>query len=291
MAEPIACEHGAVPEVRRGMKLLACLAVLAACGGPSAGVGPDAALPTNVPFGTTAIVVVVNPIVNDANTAQVPAPGMIRAGVTLTTDDNVTATTDASGIAVLAPVTPGTRTITVSGAVTGGTFSVMIADRTLREVALAADPGSAQVMVAVDYKADQAVMVDPTMTNAQVNTILQNSDQVVFFQGGHYQGDLDFAGSRVTLFGEGMLGGKVVLDGNITVSGSDSRIRGTEITGNLTSQASKIGLSFSRVDGTLTTTGSDTMVLANALCGPEMISGSGVTVLGNAGAAPSTTCP
>lgn len=273
------------------MKLLACLAVLAACGGSSSGAGPDAGGPTSVPFGTTAIVVVVNPIVNDADTAQVPSPGTTRAGVTLTTDDHVTATTDASGVAVLAPVTPGTRTITVSGAVTGGTFSVMVADRTLREVAVAADPGSAQVMVAVDYTADQAVMVDPTMTNAQVNMILQNSDQVVFFQGGHYQGDLDFAGSRVTLFGEGVLGGTVVLDGNVTVSGSDSRIRGTEITGNLTSEASKIGLAFSRVDGTLTTTGSDTMVLANALCGAETISGSGVTVLGNAGAAPSTTCP
>ena len=31
--------------------------------------------------------------------------GTARAGITLTTDDNVTATTDATGIAVLAPVT------------------------------------------------------------------------------------------------------------------------------------------------------------------------------------------
>ena len=252
---------------------------------------PDANDPTSIPFGTTAIVVVVNPIVNDANTAQVPAPGVIREGVTLTTDDHVTATTSTDGIAVLAPVTPGTRTITVSGSIAGGTFTVVATDRTLSEVALAADTGRAQIMVDVDYKADQAVDVTPTMTNAEINSVLQVSDQVVFFHGGHYQGDLDFAGSRVTLFGEGVLGGKVILDGNVTVSGSDSRIRGTQITGNFTSQASKIGLSFSRSDGMLTTSGSDSMLLANSLCGSEMISGSGVSVLGNAGAAPTTTCP
>jgi hypothetical protein len=220
----------------------------------------------------------------------VPPAGTAQAGVTLTTDDGVHATTGASGIAVLAPVQAGTRTITVSGSGTTGTFTVMVAAGALHEVAIATDASGAQRMLDVDYKTDQAVHLDPTMSNTQVNDALKVSDRVVFMAGGTYTGDLDFSGSRVTLFGEGVLGGKVMIDGNITVSGSDSRIRGTEITGNMTSQASKIGLSFSRVNGSLTTSGSDTMVLSNALCGTEMISGSGVIVLGNAGAAPSTTC-
>jgi hypothetical protein len=263
---------------------------LIACGG-SGNATPDANDPTAIPFGTTAIVVVVNPAVNDANSKAVPQPGPTRAGVTLTTDDNVTATTGANGIVVLAPVTPGARTITVSGTNIGGSFTVMVADRTLREVALATAIGRAEIMVNLDYKADQAVEVNPTMTNAEVNDIIKVSDRVVFIKGGHYQGDLTFSGSRVTLFGEGVLGGNVVLEGNITMSGSDSRIRGTQITGSLTMPASTVGLSFSRVDGALTTTGSDTMLLANALCGSEAISGSGVIVLGNAGAAPITACP
>ncbi len=267
------------------------LVCLTACGSSSSTTPPDANDPTAIPFGTTAIVVVVNPPVGDANTAPTPVPGSTRAGVTLTTDDNVTATTDASGIAVLAPVTAGTRTITVSGATTSGTFTVTVPARTLHEVALATVSGRAEVMVDVDYKADQAVNVDPTMSNADVNNILKVGDRVVYFSSGHYQGDLDFAGSRVTLFGEGVLGGKVFLDGNVTISGSDSRIRGTHISGNLTSAASKIGVTFSRVDGRTTTTGSDSMLLANSLCGAATISGSGVTVLGNAGVAPTTACP
>jgi hypothetical protein len=269
---------------------LCVLACLAACGS-SSNTSADANNPTGIPFGTTAIVVVINPAVNDMNTAQLPSPGVSRAGVTLTTDDNVTATTGVNGIAVLAPVTAGSRTITVSGTGGSGMFTVTVADRTLSEVALATDAGRAQVMVDVDYKADQVINVNPTMTNSDVNNLLKMSDHVVFFASGHYQGDLDFAGSRVTLFGEGVLGGNVFLDGNVTISGSDSRIRGTRISGNLTSAASKIGVTFSRVDGTTTTTGSDSMLLANALCGSVSVTGSGVTVLGNAGIAPTTTCP
>lgn len=267
------------------------LCVLAACGDDGAST-PDANSPTDVPFGTTAIVVVVNPVINDVNVkAGLPVPGTVIDAVTLTTDDNVTATTGADGIAVLAPVTPGTRTITVSGGVAAGTFTVTIADKTLREVALSATPGSAQIMVNVDYKADQVFEVSPTMTTAEVNAVLAVSDRVVFFSGGTYSGNLTFGGSRVTLFGEGVLGGKVTLDGDMTVTGSDSRIRGAHITGALAMPASGIGLSFSRVDGSVTSEGSDGRLLANALCGPEAVNGSGTIVVGNRGAAPISTCP
>ena len=248
------------------------LFMVSACGGDDGGGTPDANNPTDVPFGTTALVVVVNPTINDANAETgLPAPGDLVSGITLTTDDDVSATTGADGIAVLAPVTAGTRTITVSGAVSGGTFTVMVADKTLREVALATDNGRAQVMVSVDYKADQAFEVNPTMSNAEVNSILAVSDRVVFFKGGSYAGDLTFAGSRVTLFGEGVLGGEVSLAGNMTVTGSDSRIRGAHLTGSLTIPASKVGLSFSRVDGAVASEGSDGMLLANALCGSETV--------------------
>lgn len=270
-----------------------CLGFVAACGGGDDGDGsPDANDPTNVPFGTTAIVVVVNPVINDANVATgLPAPGSVVAGVTLTTDDGVSATTGADGIAVLAPVTAGTRTVTVSGAVSGASFTVMVADRTLREVALATDNGRAELMVNVDYKADQVFEVNPGMTSAEVNDILAVSDRAVFFMGGTYVGDLDFSGSRVTLFGEGVLGGRVVLDGNMTVTGSDSRIRGAHLNGSLTMPASKVGLSFSRVDGPVASEGSDGMLLANALCGTESVTGSGTIVVGNRGAAPIEACP
>ena len=265
--------------------------LLIACGSDGSS-APDAPAPTDIPFGTTAIVVVVNPTINDDNAKPgLPVPGELVSGVTLTSDDGVTATTGPDGIAILAPVAAGTRTITVSGAVSGGTFTIAVSDGTLREVALATEPGRADVMVNVDYKADQVFEVSPTMSNTEVNDVLAVSDRVVFFQGGTYAGDLTFEGSRVTLFGEGVLGGKVSLDGNITVTGSDSRIRGAHITGSLAIPASKVGLSFSRVDGAVTSEGSDGMLLANAVCGSETITGSGTIVVGNRGMAPTTACP
>jgi hypothetical protein len=266
------------------------LVVIASCGGGSSG-GPDASDPTDVPFGTTAIVVVVNPVVNDLNERSVPAPGPVQSGVTLTTDDGVTATTGADGIAVLAPVTAGMRTITVTGTGVGGTTTVMMGAGELREIALATAGTTAQIMLNVDYKTDQVAEVAATMTNAEVNDLLAVSDSVVFFPGGEYVGDLDFSGSRVTLFGEGVLGGTVTIQGNVTVSGSDSRIRGTRITGNLAIPASGVGVSFSRVDGAMNSEGSDGKILANALCGAETVTGSGTIALGNAGTAPITTCP
>lgn len=261
----------------------------AACGGSTS--PADANDPAGVPFGTTTIVVVVNPAVNDANLHVVPLPGATRAGVTVSSDDKVSATTDASGIAVLSPVTPGARTLTFTGAGVSGTVAITIASGALREIAVASDASRAQVMVDVDYKSDQAVQVAPTMATAEVNAILKVSDRVVFFAGGHYAGDLEFSASRVTLFGEGALGGRVYLDGNLKVSGSDNRIRGTRIMGNLTITGSGVGLSFSRVDGTITAMASDGRLLANALCGSDVVTGSGTIVVGNAGMPPLATCP
>lgn len=272
-------------------RLLSALALaLAACGGSDT--APIDTDPTDVKFGDTALVVVVNPGVNEANEFDVPAPGTARAGVVLTSDDGLTDTTGADGIAVLAPLTAGPRTITVSGDGVSGTFTVTLTEGALREVAISATASQSQLMVELDYKTDGVFEVTPTMSIAEVNTALEVSDRVVFLRGGTYVGDLDFKGSRVTLFGEGVLGGDVIIQGNVTMSGSDSRIRGAHITGSITIPASGTGLSFSRIDGQLTAEGSDSTLLANAFCGGATITGSGSIVLGNGGAPPLTAvCP
>ena len=258
-----------------------------ACGGDDGG-GID---PTEVRFGDTALVVVVNPAVNDANKRTVPAPGATRAGITLRSDDGLSDTTGDDGIAVLAPLTAGARTIEVSGGGVSGSFTVTLTAGALHEIALAADGSRVQTMLDIDYKTDRVVEIAPTMTSAQINDALRVSDRVVFLTGGLYTGDLDFGGSRVTLFGEGALGGAVTIQGNVTVSGSDSRIRGARITGSLAIPASGTGLSFSRVDGATTASASDTTLLANALCGGAAITGSGTAAVGNTGVAPTTACP
>jgi hypothetical protein len=262
--------------------------LLVGCGGSD---GSNQIDPTDVKFGDTALVVVVNPAINDANKHTVPQPGAPKPNIVLKSDDDLADTTGADGIAVLAPLTPGMRTISVKGDGVDASFTVMIGMGELREIALSATGATAQIMLDIDYKTNSVVELTPAMTNADVNNALKVSDRVVFMKGGVYTGDLDFSGSRVTLFGEGVLGGTVTVMGNVAMSGSDSRIRGATITGNVTIPASGIGLSFSRVDGSLNATGSDATLLANALCGAETISGSGSYVVGNAGAPPIATCP
>ncbi len=277
--------------MKQTMLVGACALFWAACGSSDGG-SPDANItPTDVKFGDTVLVVVVNPVINDANDSSVATPGTARAGITLTTDNDISATTDAAGIAVLGPLTPGTRTITLSGSELSGEFTLAIADGELHEIALAADAERAEIMVEIDYKTNQIVELTAAMTPQQVNDALKVSDSVVFFGGGTYTGDIDFSGSKVTLFGEGVLGGEVILDGNVTISGSDSRIRGTHITGNLTIPASGVGLSFSQVDGSTQSESSDATLLSNALCGGATLTGSGLIALDNAGTAPITACP
>ncbi len=243
--------------------------------------------PTDVTFGETSFVVVVNPPVNDLNEAAVPPPGSIRQGVTVAVDGGPTGVTDAAGVPVLAPVAAGSRAISVSDGGNTGEVSVSIAEADLRELAIALDAGGTAVMADVGYPfGGQVIEVTPSMSVDLVNDALAQSNRIVFFRAGTYTGDLVFSGSDVTLFGEGPAGGRVTLDGNVVVDGSRNRIRGVWITGDLAVPGSDFGLSFSQVAGALEVDGSNAVLLSNAFCGMIDISGSGTTALGNAGMAP-----
>lgn len=243
--------------------------------------------PVDVLFGETTIVAVLNPVVNDGNEEPVPIPGAERAGVLIASDDGRDDVTDPGGIATLAEVTAGSRNLTLSGDQIDADLALAIDDGDLREVAIAADGDVASAMSVVVWAfGNDVVEVTPDMGNAAVNEALAASGSVVFFTGGIYTGDLVFAGSDVTLFGEGPHGGRVVLDGNVTIEGSGNRIRGATITGDLDIPGSGVSVSFTRVDGQLTMVGSSGVLLYNDFCGPISIEGSGVTALDNSGMAP-----
>jgi hypothetical protein len=261
---------------RRGLLLAACLAAGVACSDES---------PTEleVTFGETTFVVIVNPVVNDDNAATLPTPGSQQSGVSVAVAGGPSGSTNANGVVVLSPVVAGAKTLAVDGV----DITVGIADRDLREVAVARDGSTAGVMAEVPYAfGGQVVEIDPSMSLADVNDALSQSNTIVFFQAGTYAGDLQFSGSNVTLFGEGPTGGAVTLDGNVTVDGSFNRLRGARITGTLSVPGSDVGISFSRVAGDVQIDGSDATLLNNAFCGAVTISGSGLTALGNAGMAP-----
>jgi hypothetical protein len=253
---------------------------LAACGG-------DTTSPTDVTYGQTTFVILVNPPVNDANQASVPTPGTVRSGVNVSVQGGPSGTTDANGVVVLAPVAPGTKTISLSGSGLSGTVSVSIEEKDLREVAVALTSNGAALMANVLYAfGGQVVEVTSSMSVTEVNNALSQSNTIVFFKAGSYTGNLAFSGSNVTLFGEGAQGGQVMLNGSIEVGGSGNRIRGARITSGLQVPGSNFGFSFSRVGGAFELSGSSAVLLNNGFCGTITISGSGTRALGNAGMAP-----
>ena len=90
--------------------------MLSACGGDGGSGTPDSNSPTDVPFGTTAIVVVVNPTINDANAKTgLAAPGDVASGVTVTTDDNVSVNRRVFGSGYGRPIGSGLSTGKAAG--------------------------------------------------------------------------------------------------------------------------------------------------------------------------------
>ena len=262
-------------------------AALSACALAAVACGDDTTAPPDVTFGETTFVVVANPVVNDANDTPVPAPGTSRSGVAVSLDLGPSATTDANGVGVLSPVPAGTRTLSLSDGGTSGQVTASIAEKDLREVAIALDGNGGAVMANVQYPfGGQVIEVTPSTPLTEVNDALAMSNVIVFFRGGIYTGDLVFGGSNVTLFGEGERGGQVTLNGNVTVSGSSNRIRGARITGDLMVPGSDAGITFSRVAGAFDMAGSSATLLNNSFCGSVTIAGSNQTLLGNAGMSP-----
>jgi hypothetical protein len=269
----------------RSLAFSLCFIGLLGCSGDDLDTSGD---PTSVVLGETTFVVSVNPIINDANDRTVPAPGPIRSAVAVAIDGGgPSVRSTAAGIAVLAPVVPGSRSLALSGDGIDGSLSESIADRDLVELAIAADGGTVRRMARVVYAfGGQVVELGADSSKAELDAALSASDQIVLLGGGEYLGDLEFSGSNVTLFGATSGGGRVYISGNVKVSGSGNRIRGATIIGNLDVSGSDFGMSFSHVDGEVMISGSDVTLLESVFCGPVDVSGSGLIALGNAGMAP-----
>ena len=246
--------------------------------------------PTEPPaavYGETTVVYVMNPVINQVNSAAVPTPGTSRTGVGFAVTSGPSGTTGVTGDLVLAPLTAGVGAVSFSVGAATGQLNLDMAQGDLREIAVALDASGAGEMANVRYPFGGTVVeITPAMSIADVNAELARSNLIVFMRAGIYQGDLNFSGSNVTLFGQGTQGGSVTINGNVTVSGSFNRIRGARILGSLSVPGSNAGLSYSSVSGALTLDGSNAVLLNNSICGTTTISGSGVLALGNAGLAP-----
>jgi hypothetical protein len=258
--------------------VLAVALLVAAC-------GDETTSPTDVVLGETTLVMIVNPRINDLNSASVSPPGSPRQGVKISVEGGPSAITDAEGVAVLPRVSTGQLTLRFSGS--SASLIVNVAEKDLREVAVSVTDASARVMADIRYPfSGQVVEVTPTMSIAEVNQALNGSDKIILLRGGTYTGDIQFNGSNVSLFGEGPSGGRVTLTGNVALNGSNSRIRGARVTGQLSINGSGNGLTFSQIIGKAVSDGSDGVFIGNRFCGELQLTGGNLTVLENAGAAP-----
>ncbi|HJL17516.1 MAG TPA: hypothetical protein RMH99_17745, partial [Sandaracinaceae bacterium LLY-WYZ-13_1] len=245
--------------------------------------------PTEVTYGETTFVVVVNPTINDATDFGLPMPGPVRDDVSvIDRDTGVGGPTGEEGVVVLGLPDGGDRRLDLEGDTFADTVEQSIRRQDLVELAVAiGEDRPTSVMRRIDYPfGGDVVMVTPEMGVEAVNDALANSDGVVFLGEGIYEGDLEFAGSNVTLFGAGELGGEVEIVGNVTVPGSRCRIRGARITGDLLVSGSEASVSFSQVDGATTISGSNVVLLQNRFCGAVDVGGDGLIALGNGGLEP-----
>ncbi|WP_437940139.1 hypothetical protein [Sorangium sp. So ce341] len=273
---------------RRALFVLACIGSVH-CGGDDTTGAPD---DVDVPAGATAIVAIVNPVVNTPHTTGVPDElGDARDGITVTAmpgDSDVTA----DGVAVVG-VPAGGIELEVSGA---GLSHTVQAEGDVVDAPIAFSGSAAAffdntpIRYAVN-EASGAVFLDPSVPLAEIEGHLAEDDRIVVLRPGTYVGSITITGKGTLLYGEEFLDRAVIIDGSITAAGEEVRLRGLTITGDLVSKGNNFGISFSLVRGNVSITGNAGAFVRNVFCRETVVPSSNATLLDNHGVAPLEALP
>lgn len=297
--QEVACEQQAgfgsvIPSralsARRALFVLAWFGSVS-CGGDDA-TGPGIPEDVDVPAGATAIVAIVNPVVNTPHTTGVPDElGDARDGIAVTArpgDSDVTA----DGVAVVG-VPPGGIELDVSGASLSHTVQAEgdVVDAPIAfSGSAAAFFDNTPIRYAVN-EASGAIFLDPSVPLADIEGHLAEDDRIVVLRPGTYVGSITITGKGTLLYGEGFLDRAVVIDGSITAEGEEVRLRGLTITGDLISRGNNFGVSFSLVRGDVSIMGNAGAFVRNVFCGETVVPSSNATLLDNYGVAPLEALP
>lgn len=248
----------------------------------------------DVTVGTTALVAILNPMVNDSHAADTPDElGTDRDGIEVNADPGESAVTSGDGLAVV-DVPVGDIGVLVGSAPALGL--TVLAEGDVYDAAIAYDGTGAAFFAntPIRYPVGEksgAHFYDPATSFTEINNRLGQDSTVVVLRPGTYVGNLDIRGEGVLLFGEGWSDRDVVLDGDVTVNGGNVRIRGVTIQGDLTSNGNGFGISFSLVRGVTNIKGNAGAFLRNVFCGNATVPSSSATLLDNHGVPPLTTLP
>jgi hypothetical protein len=267
---------------RASWSVFVVVVTLAGCGARS-GV-PDA----DQPFGDSAVIVVVNPTVNEGNTVAVPASlSDGRDGILVDVDPGGSATTDATGLAVINEVVSGEAGLHLDDS--ASLPLTVVSDGDVYDLAVAYDGTTVEAFANFPIRygvGGDVLLFDTESDPATVADALSTNGNIVFFRNGTYRGNLLITGDDVIFFGEGFTERQVVIDGSVTVRGTGVRIRGFTITGDITVPGNDFGMAFSVVQGETQILGNAVAFLRNSFCGPVTVPSSNATLLDNEGMAP-----
>jgi hypothetical protein len=258
--------------------------------------GDDA--PADLPAGSTAIVVVLNPIVNDGHQTGIPAVlTETRDDVHVDAEPGGEGSTDVTGLTVV-EAEPGATVLRFGPedddrAELGLT---VIAEGDVYDAPVAWDGVTAEAFDGTPIRypvgdTSGAIFLEPDTPLAQIEDELTVDDAVVVLRPGTYVGDLTIRGRGVLLFGEGFSEAAVTIDGSIQASGEAVRLRGLFVNGDVIAEGNNFGMSFMVVLGQTRITGNGGAFLRNVLCGDVVVPSSSATLLDNYGIAPLQDVP
>jgi hypothetical protein len=258
--------------------------------------GDDA--PADLPAGSTAIVVIVNPVVNDGHQTGVPSVlTEVRDEVDVDAEPGGDGITDLTGLTVV-EAEPG-PTVLRFGPDDDDQAELglsVVADGDVYDAPVAWDGVAAEGFDGTPIRyavgnASGAIFLDPETPLLQIEDELAEDEAVVVLRPGVYVGDLTIRGRDVLLFGEGFSEAAVTIDGSIQASGEAVRLRGLSVEGDVVAEGNNFGMSFMVVRGETRITGNGGAFLRNVFCGDVVIPSGSATLLDNYGLAPLADVP
>jgi hypothetical protein len=251
----------------------------------------------DLPAGSTAIVVVLNPVPNVGHSVSLPGiTGSARDGVAVDASPGGEDLTSGTGIAVVGAEV-GLTALRISDADAPPELALdVIATGDIYDVAVAFDGTTAEYfeLTPIRYAVGQAsgaIFVEPDTSITDIEAELEVDDAVVVLRPGIYSGDIEIRGRGVLLFGEGFSTSNVVIDGSIAALGEAVRLRGLTVEGDVTAAGNGFGMSFMEVRGSASITGNGGAFLRNVFCGQVNIPTSSAALLDNYGLEPLTSLP
>jgi hypothetical protein len=259
----------------RGASGIAACVLAVSCGDDGGGEGPPG------DYGvTTNAVVVVNPVINQGSTTNVTV-GPTRADIAITATGDASASTDATGLAVVRDLPTGAVTLTLPR---GSTTFTVVQEKELYDVVVAhRDDGVEPLFPAVRYPIGANVVeVEP---GGDIAAAAQANGTVVLLKPGRYPGGFELRAESVIVFGawsaaEGPLS---TIEGNVTPLGEGIRFRGLRIEGTLITTADDFSAAFCDIDDA-TITGVGVLLLRNTfVAGQATVPSSDAILVDNQG--------